>query len=140
CSLLQMKRVIVTSLLLAVGTMAATAQYKTPPANTNQVAAPKAGQPAAAPGKTNAPATAASTVSTNKPDIKDLLQLDSFTNSSKMVFVKLGGGLWAGKYDVTQDEYQEIMKSNPSKFPGGRNPVENICYNDAIAFCDRLNE
>ncbi len=45
-----------------------------------------------------------------------------------------------GKYEVTQSEYESIMGSNPSNFSGSNNPVEEVSWHDAIAFCKTLTE
>lgn len=58
-----------------------------------------------------------------------------------------------GIYEVTQGEYQAVMGSNPSHFsPQGagadvlgtlkstRFPVEQVSWNDAVEFCQRLSE
>lgn len=58
-----------------------------------------------------------------------------------------------GKYEVTQDEYQKIMKTNPSwfsrtgggsdkvkAFDTGRFPVDRVTWYDAIEFCNRLSQ
>jgi formylglycine-generating enzyme required for sulfatase activity len=44
-----------------------------------------------------------------------------------------------GKFEVTQAEWQAVMGTNPSKFPGSRNPVEQVSWNDAQEFILRLN-
>jgi formylglycine-generating enzyme required for sulfatase activity/flavodoxin len=43
-------------------------------------------------------------------------------------------------YEVTQEEYQEIMGSNPSTFSGENLPVENITWFEAIAYCNARSE
>jgi len=63
---------------------------------------------------------------------------DIYTNSIGMVLIKLPGGYWAGKYEVTQAEYQKIMGSNPSAFAGANQPVDSLNWNDAVDFCDKM--
>jgi len=45
-----------------------------------------------------------------------------------------------GKYPVTQAQYQTIMGTNPSYFKGSNRPVERVCWNDAVAFCQELSQ
>ena len=51
---------------------------------------------------------------------------------------------WAGKYEVTQAEYQAVRGSNPSLFQGASypnaplRPVERVTWNDAMAYCSAL--
>jgi formylglycine-generating enzyme required for sulfatase activity len=45
-----------------------------------------------------------------------------------------------GKYEVTQEEYQKVVGTNPSEFKqGSRYPVETVSWNDAQEFIKKLN-
>ncbi|APZ96788.1 formylglycine-generating enzyme family protein [Fuerstiella marisgermanici] len=44
------------------------------------------------------------------------------------------------KYETTQELYQAIQKSNPSRWQGPRNSVENVTWNDAQTFCNKLTQ
>jgi formylglycine-generating enzyme required for sulfatase activity len=75
------------------------------------------------------------------PTLKELMtNSDEVTNTVGIVLVKISPGLWAGKYEVTQDAYQKVMGSNPSTFQGGNHPVDSVTWNDAMAFCKKLTE
>ena len=53
--------------------------------------------------------------------------------------VALSRPFYLGIYEVTQAEYQRVMGDNPSRFKGATNPVENISWEDAVEFCQRLS-
>ena len=91
----------------------------------------------AAASNTNAPAVASE--SEEKPDIKELIKLPAFTNSVGMIMVKIADS-WAGKYEVTQKEYQKIADGNPSAFPDDRKPVDSVSWNGAMNFCQKLTD
>jgi formylglycine-generating enzyme required for sulfatase activity len=46
------------------------------------------------------------------------------------------GAFYMGKNEVTQREYEQVMRTNPSKFSGASLPVERVSWFDAIAYCN----
>ncbi|MGO9113782.1 MAG: formylglycine-generating enzyme family protein [Thermoguttaceae bacterium] len=55
--------------------------------------------------------------------------------------VRITRPYWLGATDVTQEEYQRAIGSNPSKFQGDpKRPVEQVSWNEALEFCRRLSE
>ena len=65
----------------------------------------------------------------------------------EMVYVEGSGtgirakkGFYIGKYEITQDEWEAVMGSNPSHFKGKRNPVEMVNWHDVQVFLKKLNE
>ncbi len=43
------------------------------------------------------------------------------------------------KHEVTQEEWEAVMGSNPSEFKGKRRPVENVSWEDCQTFISKLN-
>ena len=53
--------------------------------------------------------------------------------------VTLTQPFYMGVCEVTQEQYETVMGSNPSRFKGTHRPVEGIWWSDAVGFCDRLS-
>jgi len=49
---------------------------------------------------------------------------------------------YMGKYELTQAQYQAIIGTNPAYFKdkGDNRPVENVSWNDAVTFCQKLSQ
>lgn len=69
-------------------------------------------------------------------------------NEGPQTEVEISRGFWIGKYELTQGEYLDLVKTNPSFFNGVfevvdygtdlRRPVESVSWNDATNFCALL--
>jgi len=47
---------------------------------------------------------------------------------------------YMAKFPVTQEQYQAVMKLNPSQFKGNKHPVEKISWREAIRYCNMLSK
>jgi formylglycine-generating enzyme len=63
---------------------------------------------------------------------------EMFTASNGMVLVWIPAGYWAGRFEVTQDEFERVMERNPSSSLGPRKPVETVSLGDAKVYCAKL--
>ncbi len=52
--------------------------------------------------------------------------------------VELTRGYWLGRYPVVQEEWKAVMGNDPSYHEGERLPVEQVSWEDSMAFCLRL--
>ncbi len=62
------------------------------------------------------------------------------TSNPKAHNVTVTNGFWIGRYEVTQEQWQQVMGSNPSCFKGTRNPVEQVTWNDCQDFMAVVNQ
>jgi formylglycine-generating enzyme required for sulfatase activity len=54
--------------------------------------------------------------------------------------VRLATGYWLGESEVTQEQWQAVMGTNPSHFKGPNLPVEGVSWNDAVEYCQKLTQ
>ncbi|TAE75229.1 MAG: formylglycine-generating enzyme family protein [Verrucomicrobia bacterium] len=64
---------------------------------------------------------------------------DDRGDDEDQVKVTLSKGFWMAKTEVTQTQWEAVMGENPSEFKGGSRPVENVSWNDAQEFLQKLN-
>lgn len=56
----------------------------------------------------------------------------------KPVHQVMVSSFYIGKYEVTQEEWEAVMESNPSEFKGAKRPVENMSWSACRQFLRRL--
>lgn len=49
------------------------------------------------------------------------------------------GLAWAGRREVTQEQWEALMEDNPSRFRGGDLPVDSLTVGACLEFIERLN-
>ena len=85
--------------------------------------------------------TNASNYTTNVPPATNLVWIPSGAFNMQGTYVYLTKGIWMGKFEVTQAEYQNVMSNNPSSFHGSPNrPVESVSWDDATVYCTNLTD
>jgi len=53
--------------------------------------------------------------------------------------VTLTKAFWLGRMQVTQAQWEAVMGNNPSQSKGAELPVENVSWDDALDYCQKLN-
>ncbi len=66
-------------------------------------------------------------------------EVDRMSNETQHL-VSLSHWYYLGICEVTQEEYEKVMRKNPSHFKGSSLPVESIIWDEAVFFCDKLSE
>lgn len=54
--------------------------------------------------------------------------------------VRISRGFYMGMHELTQAQYRAVTGSNDSQFRGDDLPVEQVSWQDAVRFCERLSQ
>lgn len=54
--------------------------------------------------------------------------------------VRITKGFWLGKTEVTQKQWQSVMRNDPSHFKGEDLPVESVSWHDCQEFCRKVGQ
>ena len=65
---------------------------------------------------------------------------DDFPKEHPAHLVTLTQPFYMGKFSVTQEQYQAMTGATPSYFKGKANPVEQVSWDNAQAFCKKVTE
>jgi len=65
---------------------------------------------------------------------------DSYETEKPAHEVTLTRPYYLGRFEVTQEQYQQVMGGNPSDFKGQNLPVENVSWDEAQEFCKKASE
>lgn len=61
-------------------------------------------------------------------------------NNEKLHKVRITRGFWLLETEVTQEMWESVMGTNPSRWKDRQNPVENVSWDDCQKFCLRLGQ
>ena len=64
---------------------------------------------------------------------------DGRSDDENQVSVTQSKAFWMAKTEVTQEQWQAVMGSNPSHFKGDKLPVENVSWDAAQEFIKKVN-
>lgn len=53
--------------------------------------------------------------------------------------VRIDKPFFMGVHEVTQEQYQKVMGTNPSKYTGAKLPVHMVSWHEAKEFCEKLS-
>ena len=67
------------------------------------------------------------------------LDKDAFLSEKPQHRVRITKPFYLGKFLVTQEQWEAVTGSNPSKFKGPKNPVETVSWDDCQQFLGKLN-
>jgi formylglycine-generating enzyme required for sulfatase activity len=65
---------------------------------------------------------------------------NKFPDEKPIRKVTIKDGFWMGKFEVTQEQYEKVMGTNPSYVKDcAQCPVQNVSWTDAVDFIKKLN-
>jgi len=81
---------------------------------------------------------------TPKPEVTDdMVEVaagDFWAGEVNALSKKSVAKFFVDRYEVIQRDYERLMGTNPSVYIAGQNPVDNVSFNDAEAYCGRVGK
>lgn len=65
--------------------------------------------------------------------------VEKIRDQEKAHKVRISESFFMSQFEVTQAQYETLMKRNPSRWKGVDNPVETVSWNNAVEFCKTLS-
>jgi len=67
-------------------------------------------------------------------------EADRHHDNETQHLVKITKPFYLSVHEVTQQQYEQVMGKNPSKYKGETKPVEQVKWNEAVEFCRKLSD
>ena len=64
---------------------------------------------------------------------------DAYEDEKPQHLVRITQPFYLGVTEVTQEQYERVMGTNPSNFKGSQLPVEMVSWEEAVEFCRKLS-
>jgi formylglycine-generating enzyme required for sulfatase activity len=65
---------------------------------------------------------------------------NGYHNERQAHLVQLTQAFWIGETQVTQEQWKNLRRRNPSQKKSPDHPVDSVSWNDCIKFCQQLNK
>jgi len=74
------------------------------------------------------------------PDGSLMMGSDKESSAKPVHHVTITKPFYLGKFEVTQEQWEKVMGSNPCRFKGAKNPVDSVSWDDCQKFMEALQQ
>ncbi len=65
-------------------------------------------------------------------------ELGRYADEGPQHLVEITRGFWMGRYELTQEQWRQVMGDNPSRQKAAGHPVEQVSWEDCLKFLEKL--